>query len=314
MVEFTYPHHIYSALERPDLYEAISKPEHPLQNVYPEYMNHSASEASNWDFLATIPAIARFQFMLAVPSTPEDPGSPLEIIARANSVPFHRKYAAAPTDGPPNVQGDAVAEPLPDGGMDDALRLGVELFRSRHTGDPLDLLDANALSALGIVVVQKWHKMGIAKLLIRTLKQAATQAGFQTVVVPARPTLKHRYLDTDMADYVRWTCDSSRELASGSAGPLPFDPWLRTHVALGGRIMKIAPHSMTIEGTKKDWTEWLGMDVFSAEEKTECEQDAHGEGTTLHEIPGGLVKLRYQPSTGMARYIEPNVWMEYCLS
>jgi len=44
-----------------------------------------------------------------------------------------------------------------------------------------------------------------------------------------------------------------------AADCLPADPWLRTHLRAGAKIVKIAPHSMTIVGTIKDWSRWTGM-------------------------------------------------------
>jgi hypothetical protein len=37
------------------------------------------------------------------------------------------------------------------------------------------------------------------------------------------------------------------------ADGLPTDAWLRTHVRIGGKIVKIAPYSMTIIGTIAEW-------------------------------------------------------------
>jgi hypothetical protein len=42
------------------------------------------------------------------------------------------------------------------------------------------------------------------------------------------------------------------------ADGLPADAWLRTHVRVGGRIVKVAPCSMTIVGTVAEWSRWTG--------------------------------------------------------
>ena len=49
-------------------------------------------------------------------------------------------------------------------------------------------------------------------------------------VITLRESMKV-YLDTERTD------------------DLPSDAWLRTHVRVGGRIVKIAPYAMTVVGT-----------------------------------------------------------------
>ena len=40
---------------------------------------------------------------------------------------------------------------------------------------------------------------------------------------------------------------------------LPTDSWLRTHLRVGGKFVKIAPYAMTIVGSLADWSGWTGM-------------------------------------------------------
>jgi len=39
----------------------------------------------------------------------------------------------------------------------------------------------------------------------------------------------------------------------------PFDPWIRLHVRLGGRIVRASPRSMAIRGTIAEWELWTGI-------------------------------------------------------
>jgi hypothetical protein len=60
---------------------------------------------------------------------------------------------------------------------------------------------------------------------------------------PGPPDPQARAPQVPMDEYVAWT----------RADGLPTDPWLRVHVRAGGRVVRVAPHSMTITGTLDDW-------------------------------------------------------------
>jgi len=68
---------------------------------------------------------------------------------------------------------------------------------------------------------------------------AAARHGLTTLIVPVRPTLKHRYPLTPMERYVEW------KQSDGS----PFDPWIRVHWRLGAETLRIAAQSMVVTGT-----------------------------------------------------------------
>jgi len=63
-----------------------------------------------------------------------------------------------------------------------------------------------------------------------------------------RPHQKHLRPHTSMREYI------SEMRADG----LPADPWLRIHLRAGGRVVKIAPYSMTIIGSIANWFTWTG--------------------------------------------------------
>ena len=82
------------------------------------------------------------------------------------------------------------------------------------------------------------------------------------------------------------------------ADGLPADPWLRTHLRAGGRVVKIAPYSMTIIGSIADWSTWTGATL-----------DQSGEVA----VAGGLAPLIVSLEQGYVVYVEPNVWVEHVL-
>jgi hypothetical protein len=80
------------------------------------------------------------------------------------------------------------------------------------------------------------------------------------------------------------------------ADGLPYDPWLRTHVRVGGVIVGVAPTSWVITGTPADWRGWTGL-AFDADGAVE--------------VPYALVPVRCDTRAGHAVYVEPNVWVRH---
>ncbi len=91
-----------------------------------------------------------------------------------------------------------------------------------------------------------------------------------------------------MESYVSWTTPEG----------LPFDPWLRVHVRLGGRIVAVCPESMRVTGSVADWEGWTGMRF---------------PGSGQHVVPDALVPVEIDLARDEGVYIEPNVWVEHDL-
>jgi hypothetical protein len=104
--------------------------------------------------------------------------------------------------------------------------------------------------------------------------------------VPVRPTHKSRYPLTPMERYVQWT----------QADGWPFDPWLRVHRKLGGKVLCVAPQSLIVTGTVAEWEAW-----------TEMRFPESG----AYVVPGALVPVEIDCEQDRGRYIEPNVWMQH---
>jgi hypothetical protein len=86
-------------------------------------------------------------------------------------------------------------------------------------------------------------------VMLGAMHAAGRAAGYRAVIACVRPTEKHRYPLTPIERYAEWTRPDG----------LPFDPWIRLHVRLGGRIVRAAPHSMRIRGSVADWEGWTGL-------------------------------------------------------
>ncbi|MFY1689255.1 hypothetical protein [Plantactinospora sp. WMMB782] len=106
------------------------------------------------------------------------------------------------------------------------------------------------------------------------------------VICPVRPTRKARYPLTPIDRYVHWRRPDGT----------PFDPWLRTHVRAGGRILTTAPRSQVITGTVAEWQRWTGLEFPESGDFV---------------IPDGLATLRVELAADQGSYAEPNVWVQH---
>jgi len=145
---------------------------------------------------------------------------------------------------------------------------------------------ANMLGALAISVSAVHRSKGYARQMIQATLNLAEQRGFRGLVVPVRPTSKSKHPTVSIYDYVTWTDDSGR----------PYDPWLRSHLACGGRIVRPCERSMVVEEPVAFWESWT-------KKKFDC--------SGAYTVEGGLVPVEIDLERNVGRYAEPNVWMSY---
>ncbi|WP_460652699.1 N-acetyltransferase [Kribbella endophytica] len=146
----------------------------------------------------------------------------------------------------------------------------------------------NAACALNISVARDFQGLGLAGLMLSALRDAVADAGLADLVAPVRPTRKHLEPRTSMAEY------AGRVREDG----LPCDPWLRTHVRVGGRIAGVAPTSWLVSGSLEEWRSWTGL-AFDHDGAVE--------------VPGALTTVHCDVGSGSAVYVEPNVWVRHAL-
>ena len=144
----------------------------------------------------------------------------------------------------------------------------------------------NMLGGLGISVPRIHRSKGLARLVIKAMRDVAEQCGFEGVVIPVRPTAKAMHPDVPMHEYIAWTDDNGR----------PYDPWLRSHLAAGGRIVGEAQNSMVVEEPVSFWETWA---------------DRTFEQSGEYKIKGALNPVSIDLERGSGRYVEPNVWFAY---
>ena len=108
------------------------------------------------------------------------------------------------------------------------------------------------------------------------------------VIAPVRPSAKTRFQDVAMTEYIQWRDPQGRI----------FDPWLRSHVAAGGRIESVCELSMVVEQPLEFWRAWTG-EPLAADSK-------------VH-LDGALAPIEIDVPKGIGRYVEPNVWVRHAV-
>ncbi|HEX3537851.1 MAG TPA: hypothetical protein VHU15_13905 [Stellaceae bacterium] len=247
---------VFTLAERPELKPQLFSAE--FAAAVPEFLRQDPTAA-----LYYRDGLDRYLDFILVAVDRDDPG---RAIARAVSVPF-----ALGGDCPERAE-------LPDGGWD-------EIIRWSHA-DHIAGRAANAVSALEIMVLPPYRGRGLSQLMLAKLCDNTRARGFADLYGPVRPTEKHLEPLTPFADYV----------AQARPDGLPRDAWVRAHLRVGGRIVRIAPCSMVIAGTLAEWRQWTG-----------CPFDQSGDAI----IPGALVPVHVSCEQNHAVYIEPNVWIHH---
>jgi hypothetical protein len=145
---------------------------------------------------------------------------------------------------------------------------------------------ANTFVICGAVVLPSLKGSGAAESLIRALCDAATAHNLANVVAPIRLTRKHLYPLLDIEAYAAWVRDDG----------MPWDPWLRLHVRIGGSVIGLARGAQTMTASVSRWEEWTGLEIpFSGD----------------YIIPKGMAPLRIDKTADLGTYVEPNIWVRH---
>jgi GNAT superfamily N-acetyltransferase len=245
--------------ERRDLLAKVFEPD--IQSAVPEFMRHDPTGALYYGD-GNLERYLEYGLVAVDRTVPDRP------LARAFSVPFAF---------PDRSRGRGS---LPDGGWDQVIRWAHQ--------DRLAGIRATAVSALEIMVAPHLQGRGIAQVMLTALRDNARRLGFAELYAPLRPTDKHREPLTPFAEYV------ARRRADG----LPHDSWVRTHLRLGARIIKVAPYSMIVPGTLAEWRQWTGLPLAES-------------GPAI--VSGALSPIHVSLEQDHAIYVEPNLWVCHSL-
>jgi hypothetical protein len=144
----------------------------------------------------------------------------------------------------------------------------------------------NLLGALAVSVPRVHRGKGYARRMIRAIRDLAEQKGLGGVVVPVRPSAKAAHPSVPMQEYIQWADEDGRL----------YDPWLRSHVLSGGRIVRLCERSMVVDEPIAFWETWAGQQL---------------EKSGAYTIEGALAPVTIDVERQNGRYEEPNVWVAY---
>lgn len=144
-------------------------------------------------------------------------------------------------------------------------------------------------SGLSVTVAPAWRGQHVSRFALEAMAHLARRHTLRRLIVPVRPAWKARYPITPMAKFARWVNDEG----------LPFDPWLRTHVRLGARMISVCNRSAIYSGSVAQWEDWGGLPL-----------PASGD----YVISNLLSLLHVDRDADLGITIEANVWMEHHLS
>lgn len=222
------------------------------KEVWPEFMLHDRVANENWHEL--FDRFSEYQFALY--DTQEDRAAGM-----GNSFP---------------LRWDDKLENLPEGGWDWAFQEAVANHKQGLT--------PNTHCAIQIVLRPDYRGKSLSAPMVQAVRAVTKSQGLRRLIIPLRPSEKHRYPLTSLDDYVTWRNEQGE----------PLDLWLRVHVREGARVIKVCHQAKTIRGTRLEWEQWTRM-KFPQSGK--------------YIIPGALTPIEMDIEKDESVYVEPNVWI-----
>jgi hypothetical protein len=147
-------------------------------------------------------------------------------------------------------------------------------------------LKPNILLALAAVVSPNYKSEGLSYEIVKLMKKLSIDKKYDSLIVPVRPTLKSKYPLIPINNYANWKKEDG----------IVFDPWLKVHDKLGGKILKTAEKSMIITGKVKEWEEW-----------TKIKMPESGK----YIIEGALNPVEVNYDQDIGTYFDPCIWVKY---
>jgi hypothetical protein len=188
-----------------------------------------------------------------------------EVLAEAHTIP---------------IAWDGTVEGLGPG-IDASIQAGFELHAAGGA--------ANTLCALAAEIPPRNRDRRLSGVILQQMAALARAAGLGSLIAPVRPNWKDRYPITPIRRYVAWVREDGQ----------PFDPWLRVHTRLGGKITAPIPESMRITGTVADWETWTAMAFPDSGD---------------YVFPAGLNTVTIDREADIGSYWEPNVWVVHAIA
>jgi len=105
------------------------------------------------------------------------------------------------------------------------------------------------VAALGTSVLPEYQQFGLSKKLLEEMVRKVKNLGYKGLVAPVRPIYRWRMLDVSLDQYVNARTSSGEH----------FDPWIRIHERIGGKIIGVCPGSAVFTAPVLDWSDWSQM-------------------------------------------------------
>lgn len=164
---------------------------------------------------------------------------------------------------------------LPQEGWDWVVETGAK-GKGKHT----------VLGGLAMSIPAVHREKGYGRRMLKAMRELAEQKGLSAVLAAVRPSSKARHPWVGIDDYITWTDGRGRA----------FDPWLRSHLSSGGKLVGPCRRSMVVEEPIAFWETWSKKSYSRS---------------GSYSIDGALVPLDVDLERGVGRYAEPNVWVTY---
>lgn len=158
--------------------------------------------------------------------------------------------------------------------------------------------EVNTFCLTSATVAEQSRSMGLAKALVSSARELASHLSFHSLLIPVRPTNKHRFPDLSMEAYLRPYQQNITAEGRDKVDSDLYDPWISLHLKLGAQLLNICKESMSVTASIKWWEKHL---------------DCSLNGQDTLNIRQGLVPLKIYPDKFLAIYTEPNVWMKYLI-
>jgi hypothetical protein len=168
--------------------------------------------------------------------------------------------------------------------------------RSEHLPENLDILmhravendemqiKPNCLSALAIIIDPDFRRENLSRKMIKAMISLGRKYELKSLLAPLRPTLKSSYPEMPFDEYINMKAENSE----------PFDPWIRVHVRMGAKIIKVMEKSITVVGSVSEWESWTGMKFTESGE---------------YNVKGALQPVLIDLEADRGFYTEPNLWV-----
>jgi GNAT superfamily N-acetyltransferase len=221
------------------------------KEVWPEFMLHDQVANELWHEL--LDRFAEYQLALFDHEV-------RRVAGMANSFP---------------LKWESPLENLPEDGWDWAFREAVNNHKRGET--------PNVHCAIQIVLRSEYQGQGLSAPMIAAVRAVTKSQRLQGLIIPIRPSEKHKYPLTRLDDYITWKTEKG----------FPLDAWLRAHVYAGARIIKVCHRSKVIRGTRSEWESWTGLRFPQS-------------GSYI--IDRALNPITMDIESGEGIYVEPNVW------